>query len=56
MGVLSIHVLAGVGPRVVERSSTVNPTDWTAVSILSNHLITHPKSSPDGGGDKCGEH
>ena len=35
--------------------STINPTDWTTVSILSNRLITRPELNPDGGGDKCGK-
>ena len=40
------HVLAGEGPKVIEGSSTVNLTDWTTVSILSNCLITRPKQVP----------
>ena len=53
-GVLPIHVLAGVGPWVVEGSSTVNPTGWTTVGILSIHLIPLTYLSPEGGGDGAG--
>ena len=45
-GDLPIHVCAGREARVIDGSSTVNPIDWTTVSILSSHIVTRPKLSP----------
>ena len=56
LGDIPVHVHAGGEPRVVDGSSTVNPTDWTIVSILSSCLITRPKLSPNGGRSKCGKY
>ena len=41
-------------PWVVEGSSTVNPTGWTTVGILSIRLIPSTYLNPEGGGDGAG--
>ena len=55
-GDLPIHVHTGGRLGASMESSKVNPMDWAMVLSLSGCLVTCPKLSPDGGGNRFGKY